>query len=65
MSTTAKSGWEPAPATPRPLPVAPGLATTYMKLFVNRLPESRLSRLAEAASKDQLAAGSCRRAEPA
>jgi len=37
MSTTAKSGWEPAPATPRLLPVAPGLAKTYMKLFVNRL----------------------------
>ncbi len=37
MSTTAKSGWEPAAAFPRLLPVAPGLAKTYMKLFVNRL----------------------------
>jgi len=35
--TTLTSGWEPTAATPRLLPVAPGLAKTYMKLFVNRL----------------------------
>ena len=35
--TTPTSGWEPTAATPRLLPVAPGLAKTYMKLFVNRL----------------------------
>jgi len=39
MSTRSMltSGWEPTAATPRLLPVAPGLAKTYMKLFVNRL----------------------------
>ena len=35
--TTLTPGWEPTAATPRLLPVAPGLAKTYMKLFVNRL----------------------------
>ena len=35
--TTLTTGWEPTAATPRLLPVAPGLAKTYMKLFVNRL----------------------------
>ena len=35
--TTPTSGWEPTASKPRLLPVAPGLAKTYMKLFVNRL----------------------------
>ncbi len=36
-STTLTPGWEPTAATPRLLPVAPGLAKKYMTLFVNRL----------------------------
>ena len=35
--TTLTPGWEPTAAGPRLLPVAPGLAKTYMTLFVNRL----------------------------
>ena len=35
--TTPTSGWEPTASKPRLLPVAPGLAKTYLKLFVNRL----------------------------
>jgi TOTE conflict system, Archaeo-Eukaryotic Primase domain len=35
--TTPSRGWEPTAASPRLLPVAPGLAKMYMKLFVNRL----------------------------